>query len=144
MGKAGIGRLWVKSRGGVGAMILNFDDLKAHLGRVAMVDGAFDPVHSGHVAYFEAAALIGVPVLCNPASDRYVEGKHAPVLPQAERAKLIDSLKPITFVHPNSYDTETALKELKPKYYVKGEDWEGQFPEEQIRICKEQGTETWT
>jgi bifunctional ADP-heptose synthase (sugar kinase/adenylyltransferase) len=83
MGKAGIGRLWVKSRGGVGAMILNFDDLKAHLGRVAMVDGAFDPVHSGHVAYFEAAALLGVPVLCNPASDRYVEGKHAPVLPQA-------------------------------------------------------------
>jgi hypothetical protein len=53
-------------------------------------------------------------------------------------------LKPITFVHPNSYDTETALKELKPKYYVKGEDWKGQFPEEQIRICKEQGTETWT
>jgi cytidyltransferase-like protein len=122
-------------------MILSFDDLKAHRGSVAMVDGAFDPVHSGHVAYFEAAAQLGVPVLCNLASDRYIEGKHAPLLPQAERAKLIDSLKAITFVHPNAYDTETALKELKPKYYVKGKDWEGRLPAEQIRICKEQGTE---
>jgi glycerol-3-phosphate cytidylyltransferase-like family protein len=49
-------------------MILNFDDLKAHLGRDAMVDGAFDPVHSGHVAYFEAAALLGVPAILRPTA----------------------------------------------------------------------------
>ena len=122
-------------------MILNFDDLKAYRGEVAMVDGAFDPLHAGHVAYFEAAVRLGAPVLCNLAPDRYVEGKHAPFLPQAERAKLIDSLKPITYVHPNPFDTETALKELRPKYYVKGKDWDGRLPEEQVRICEEQGTE---
>ena len=122
-------------------MILSFDDLKAHRGSVGMVDGAFDPLHPGHVAYFEGAAKLGVPVLCNLASDCYVNGKHAPFLPQIERAKLIDSLKPITYVHPNPYDTETALKELQPKYYVKGNDWVGRLPDEQVRICQEQGTE---
>jgi len=122
-------------------MIVAFEDLAAYRGRVAMVDGAFDPLHAGHVAYFEEAAKLGAPVLCNLAPDRYVENKHFPFLPQEERARLIDSLKPISYVHPNSFDTETVLRELCPKYYVKGKDWEGRLPEEQLQICKEVGTE---
>ena len=67
-------------------MIVAFEDLAAYRGKVAMVDGAFDPLHAGHVAYFEEATELGVPVLCNLASDRYVEGKHLPFL-HAERAR---------------------------------------------------------
>ena len=37
-------------------MIVAFEELKAHRGKVAMVDGAFDPLHAGHVDYFEEAA----------------------------------------------------------------------------------------
>jgi len=122
-------------------MDVAFEDLPAYRGRVAMVDGAFDPLHVGHLTYFEAAAGLGVPVLCNIAPDKYVEGKHFPFLPQKERAQLIDSLKPISFVHINPFDTETVLKKLEPKYYVKGKDWEGRLPEGQIAICKEAGAE---
>ena len=93
-------------------MIVAFEDLAAHRGKVAMVDGAFDPLHAGHIAYFEEAAKLGVPVLCNLAPDRYVEGKHFPFLPQKERASVIDALKPIAYVHPNKFDTETVLREI--------------------------------
>ena len=54
---------------------------------------------------------------------------------------MIDALRPVAYVHPNPYDTETVLKELRPKYYVKGDDWKGKLPEEQIAICKEHGIE---
>ena len=106
-----------------------------------MVDGAFDPLHSGHIEYFERAADFGAPVLCNIASDRYLEGKHAAVLTQSERAIVIDALRPIAFVHVNSFDTETVLRTLLPKYYIKGEDWRGRLPEEQVAICEEHGIE---
>ena len=122
-------------------MIIAFDDLAAHRGSVAMVDGAFDPLHAGHIAYFAEAAELGRPVLCNVAPDKYVEGKHFPFLPQSERARLIDALKPIAYVHANLFDTEAVLRELRPQYYVKGKDWEGKLPEEQVAICKEAGTE---
>ena len=36
-------------------MILTFDQLPPLAGTVAMVDGAFDPLHPGHIEYFRAA-----------------------------------------------------------------------------------------
>lgn len=106
-----------------------------------MVDGGFDPLHAGHVAYFKAAAELGAPVLCNIASDQYVAGKHAPFLPEAQRLQIVESIGTIDHVHLNEHDTETILRELQPKYYVKGKDWEGRLPQEQVEICAEFGIE---
>lgn len=119
-------------------MILGFERLREFRGRVAMVDGAFDPLHAGHIAYFRAAAsAVDVPLLCNVASDRYVSGKHPPLLPEAQRAAIVDAIRYIDFTHVNRHDTETVLRELRPKYYVKGKDWEGRLPDDQVRICAE-------
>ena len=41
-------------------MIIEFEELEAHRGKVAMVDGAFDPLHAGHVEYFEEGAVLGL------------------------------------------------------------------------------------
>ena len=121
-------------------MILAFDDLDKYTGRVAMVDGAFDPLHRGHVEYFRAAAeRLDVPLLCNVASDRYVRTKHPPLLPEDHRAAIVDAIRFISYTHINQFDTETILRELRPKYYVKGKDWEGRLPPEQVRICAEHG-----
>jgi cytidyltransferase-like protein len=121
-------------------MILSFDELKAYRGRVAMVDGAFDPLHLGHIEYFRAAAeQLDVPLLCNVASDDYVRTKHPPLLPEDQRAAVVDAIRFISYAHINRFDTETILRELKPKYYVKGRDWEGRLPPEQVRICAEHG-----
>ena len=122
-------------------MILSFEELKDYRGRVAMVDGAFDPVHRGHIEYFKAASALGVPLLCNVASDAYVRTKHPPLLSEDQRAAVIDAIRYITYTHVNPFDTETILRELRPKAYVKGKDWDGRLPAEQISICREHGIE---
>lgn len=122
-------------------MILEFDRLKEHRGRVAMVDGAFDPLHRGHIEYFRAATGLGVPLLCNVASDRYVRTKHPPLLPEDQRAAVVDAIRYISYTHINQFDTETILRELRPRYYVKGKDWDGRLPGDQVAICREHGIE---
>ncbi len=121
-------------------MIVAFEALKEYRGRVAMVDGAFDPMHRGHIEYFRAAAeRLDVPLLCNVASDRYVRTKHPPLLPEDQRAAVVDAIRYIAYTHINQFDTETILRELRPRYYVKGKDWEGRLPAEQVTICRELG-----
>ena len=121
-------------------MIVTFDQLPAYQGAVAMVDGAFDPLHKGHIEYFRAAAeAVDEPLLCNVASDRYVRTKHAPLLSEDQRAIVLDAIRYITYTHVNAHDTETILRHLRPKYYVKGKDWDGRLPAEQVRICAEHG-----
>jgi cytidyltransferase-like protein len=121
-------------------VIVSFEDLKAYRGRVAMVDGAFDPLHRGHIDYFRAAAAaVDVPLLCNVASDAYVRTKHPPLLPEDQRAAIVDAIRYITYTHVNQFDTETILRELRPTHYVKGKDWDGRLPPEQVRICADQG-----
>ena len=122
-------------------MILTTDELKDYHGRVAMVDGAFDPLHRGHIAYFRAARAVGAKLLCNIAPDSYVSAKHPPLLDAAQRAEVIDALADIDYTHVSHSDTETILRELRPTHYIKGQDWAGRLPPEQERICAEQGTE---
>jgi cytidyltransferase-like protein len=120
-------------------VILEFDQLKEYRGRVAMVDGAFDPLHRGHIEYFRVAGELGWPLLCNVASDEYVSTKHPPLLPEDHRAAVVDAIRYISYTHINRFDTETILRELRPRYYVKGKDWDGRLPPEQVVICREHG-----
>jgi cytidyltransferase-like protein len=123
-------------------VILEFEQLRDYRGRVAMVDGAFDPLHRGHIEYFRAAAgRLDVPLLCNVASDNYVRTKHPPLLPEDQRAAVVDAIRFIAYTHVNRFDTETILRELRPKYYVKGADWIDRLPPDQVTICREHGIE---
>jgi D-beta-D-heptose 7-phosphate kinase / D-beta-D-heptose 1-phosphate adenosyltransferase len=123
-------------------VIVTFADLPRLRGRVAMVDGAFDPVHAGHIEYFRAAKALdngSIDVLCNIASDAYVRTKHPPLLPEVQRAAIVDAIKGIDYTHINPYDTETVLEQLRPRYYVKGADWHGRLPPRQVEICASYG-----
>jgi len=121
-------------------VIVPFERLREYRGVVGMVDGAFDPLHKGHIEYFRTAAgEVDLPLLCNVASDHYVRSKHPPLLPEDHRAAIVDALRDITYTHINQFDKETILRELRPRYYVKGKDWEGRLPPDQLRICAEHG-----
>jgi cytidyltransferase-like protein len=122
-------------------VIVEFAALHGYRGVVGMVDGAFDPLHRGHIEYFRAAAELGAPLLCNVASDAYVRTKHAPLLPEDQRAAVVDAIRYISYTHINQFDTETILRELRPRFYIKGKDWDGRLPAEQVAICSEHGTE---
>lgn len=117
-------------------MILTFDQLPAYRGLVSLVDGAFDPLHGGHIAYFHAAAALGHPLLCTVAADGYLQRKHRPLIPDTQRVQIIDALRDITFTHFNERDTADVLETLQPIAYIKGRDWEGRLPIRQVAICQ--------
>jgi glycerol-3-phosphate cytidylyltransferase-like family protein len=68
-----------------------------------------------------------------------VATKHPPLLPDAQRAAVVDAIRYIAFTHINHVDTETILEHLQPRYYVKGKDWEGRLPPRQVEICARLG-----
>jgi cytidyltransferase-like protein len=122
-------------------MIVPTEQLGAHRGRVAMVDGGFDPLHGGHIIYFHEAARLGLPVLCNLSPDEYVARKHPVLLPQAERAAILDAIRYIDLVHPSHTITEEVLRLLRPRYYVKGADWRDRLPPAEMSACAEHDIE---
>jgi glycerol-3-phosphate cytidylyltransferase-like family protein len=115
--------------------------LSDHRGLVTMVDGGFDPLHPGHIDYFEAAAGLGLPVLCNVAPDDWVARKHPPLLVQADRARLVDAIRFVSYTHLAVGPTEEVLRALVPRYYAKGADWSGRLPSEELAACAELGIE---
>lgn len=122
-------------------MIVSTDRLGDLSGTVAMVDGGFDPIHPGHIAYFRAAAELGAPVLCNVSSDAWVSRKHVPVLKQAERGEVLDAVRWVDYTHLSNTTTEEVLRRLRPRYYVKGSDWRGRLPAGELAACSKAGTE---
>lgn len=122
-------------------MFVTSSDFPQLRGKVAMVDGGFDPLHDGHIAYFEAAAGLGAPVLCSVSPDDWVGRKHAPLLSHEARARVIDAIRHIDYTYPAREPTAEVLRALVPRYYVKGDDWRGRLPEAEVGLCEELGVE---
>jgi len=120
-------------------MILGTRELDTIDCKVVMVDGSFDPIHEGHIAYFRAAANLGLPVLCNIAPDSWTSTKHSILLSQHQRALVIDAIRYISYVHASELSTCEVLTLLKPSSYVKGNDWlaRGGIPEKEKNVCQE-------
>ena len=124
-------------------MILATDQLRNFAGQLAMVDGSFDPIHEGHIAYFASAAEFGLPILCNIAPDEWTESKHAVLLSQARRGIVLDSIRHLSFVHMSLISTRDVLELLRPRIYIKGKDWlaRGGVPEGEQLLCQSLGIE---
>jgi len=120
-------------------MIVRFHELKGLRDTVAMVDGAFDPLHHGHVEYFRQARRQGWPLLCNIAPDSYLQTKHTPLLPAELRAHVLDALRDIDYTHVSSWATEVVIRELRPVAFIKGKDWEGRLPAREVDTCEDLG-----
>lgn len=101
------------------------------------MDGAFDPLHAGHLAYLTAAHQItGVPLLVSVASDDDIRAKgREPLLPVEQRAAVLEALACVAAVHIKDSPTHAVLEQLRPKAYIKGADWAGRLPLEQIDVC---------
>lgn len=120
-------------------MIVSFEGLADLRRRVTMVDGSFDPIHDGHVAYFKAARELGDPVLCNVAPDGWTLNKHPVLLPKEQRAIVLDAIRYIDYVYCSELPTAEVLGHLRPIRLVKGSDWRrrGGLPEAESRTCAE-------
>ena len=61
---------------------------------IVLVTGGFDPLHSGHIAYFESAKTLGDELWVGVNSDAWlVRKKGRPFMPFTERTSIIKNLK---------------------------------------------------
>lgn len=98
-----------------------------------LISGVFDPLHAGHLAYIRAAGAYG-PVTC-VLSD--APEKHPSLVPMADRSKLLKWLGVERVLIGTS--VADALLMEHPHAYVKGSDWRGHLPVDQIEVCAKLG-----
>jgi len=60
---------------------------------IVLVTGGFDPLHSGHIAYFKAAKELGDELWVGLNSDEWLTNKKGrPFMPWTERANILSEL----------------------------------------------------
>lgn len=96
--------------------------------KVVFTNGVFDILHYGHVMYLKEARKLGDILFVGINSDKSVrmldKGPHRPLIPQQDRAMLLDSLRQVDAVA--FFDDETPLELIKlvrPNILVKGGDY---------------------
>ena len=96
--------------------------------RIVFTNGCFDIIHAGHCHYLARAKSLGdllVVGLNSDSSVRRIKGPKRPVIPQEQRALVLDSLRPVDYVVIFEEDTPQRLIEaIRPDILVKGGDWE--------------------
>jgi cytidyltransferase-like protein len=79
--------------------------------KIVLVTGGFDPVHSGHIAYFKAARELGDRLIVGLNSDAWLERKKGRAfMPWLERANIIDNLSCVDDVY-EFYDDDGTGKD---------------------------------
>ena len=88
--------------------------------KVVLVTGGFDPLHSGHIAYFKAARQLGNLLVVGINSDEWLARKKGrSFMPASERKVIIENLyqvhKVIEF-NDNDNSAIDAIKKVKEMY----------------------------
>ena len=103
------------------------DELRREGRRVVLANGAFDPLHVGHVRYLRAARACGDALFVALNSDTSVhglKGSGRPVVPQEERAEILCALEPVDYVLIFDEPTvEEVIRALRPSVHCKGTDY---------------------
>jgi len=101
--------------------------LKTEKSKVVFTNGCFDILHAGHVDYLTKSKELGDVLIVGLNSDssmKLIKGEKRPIIPLAERAVLVASLKPVDYV--TFFDEPTPkelIDKLVPDILVKGADW---------------------
>ena len=93
--------------------------------KIVLCTGGFDPLHSGHIAYFEAAKKLGDYLIVGINSDAWLTKKKGqPFMPAAERRAIIESLRVVDEVVEFDDSDNTAcnailgVRELYPNAII--------------------------
>jgi cytidyltransferase-like protein len=78
--------------------------------KIVLITGGFDPLHSGHIAYFKAAKTLGNILVVGVNSDAWLTRKKgSPFMPYKERAEIVRNIVGVDFVI-NFNDTDGSAK----------------------------------
>lgn len=95
---------------------------------LVFTNGVFDLLHPGHVACLERARALGAALVVGVNGDasarRLRKGPGRPVVPAADRARVVGALRAVDAVVVFEEDKPLALLcALRPQVYVKGGDY---------------------
>ena len=93
---------------------------------IALANGFFDLLHVGHIRYLQAAADEADRLIVAVNDDEMAgrKGKGRPILPAADRAKLVAAVRGVDYVVIFAEPTVTPLLELlRPDVHCKGTDY---------------------
>ena len=94
---------------------------------VVFTNGCFDILHSGHIDLLRRARALGDALVVAINSDNSVarmKGANRPIIPEQERAELLDGMEMVDFVCTFDEDTPLeAILRIRPNVLVKGADW---------------------
>jgi D-beta-D-heptose 7-phosphate kinase/D-beta-D-heptose 1-phosphate adenosyltransferase len=111
----------------IDAMRIKRKNLKAKKKKLVFTNGCFDILHAGHVDYLSFARSQGDALVIGLNSDisvRKIKGEQRPIVPQADRAKLLAALECVDYVVIfDENEPEKLISEIIPDILVKGEDW---------------------
>jgi cytidyltransferase-like protein len=82
--------------------------------KIVIVTGGFDPLHSGHIAYFEAAKKLGDRLVVGLNSDAWLTRKKGrPFMPMSERRAIIENLNMVDKVIEFDDRDNTAIDAIR-------------------------------
>jgi rfaE bifunctional protein nucleotidyltransferase chain/domain len=94
---------------------------------VALANGVFDLFHVGHLRYLHGAkaqADLLVVAVNSDASTRANKGPGRPIVPESERAEIVEALACVDHVVLfDSKDVVPVIRALRPDVHVKGTDY---------------------
>jgi rfaE bifunctional protein nucleotidyltransferase chain/domain len=94
---------------------------------VALANGVFDLFHVGHLRYLQGARALAdllVVAVNTDASTRALKGPGRPVVPEGERAEILEALTCVDHVVLfGSRDVVPVIRALRPDVQVKGTDY---------------------
>ena len=100
-------------------------DLKAQGRIIVQCHGVFDLLHPGHIRHLVEARSQGNILVVTLTADKYVnKGPGRPIFNHHLRAETLASMECVDFVVINESATAiSAIKQLRPDVYVKGDDY---------------------
>lgn len=88
--------------------------------KVVLITGGFDPIHSGHIAYFQAAKELGNLLCVGVNSDEWlVRKKGKAFLPLGERTTIVNAIKGVDFVidfDDNDGSAKDAIRKVRNQF----------------------------
>ena len=114
--------------------------------KIVCVSGYFDPIHVGHLEYFEKAKAIGDELVVIVNNDKQAKIKKGRAfMPEDERVAIVKAIRCVDRVVKSIDEDRTVCKTLagldpKPTYFCNGGDQNNRtIPE--AKICSEKGIE---
>ena len=81
---------------------------------IVLVTGGFDPIHGGHIDYFNAAKKLGDLLIVGVNSDSWLERKKGQsFMPITERVKIIENLKMVDRCMLFNDNDNSAIEAIK-------------------------------